>query len=276
MKKILFATDYSEIASNAFDYAIHLADEMDLDLIAVHISPSPAFTAHTPGDMMDITIQEDRQADMDKIIKSIEGHKLYAKRKFSIKPDARQGLVVDQIVKAAHEGNVELIIIGTHGQTGLKDWFFGNHASEIIRKSGIPVMAIPPDVKYAKIKRIAYAIDFKDFDKSSLRQLIDMMKAFKAKLTLLHIDVEKDNIDDTQLINFRKYVEETYNIPGLEFKFLQGEDVFSLINDFAEENHIDIVAMKHRKDSFLDLMLHRSITQLMTLTTTKPLLVFHR
>jgi nucleotide-binding universal stress UspA family protein len=106
--------------------------------------------------------------------------------------------------------------------------------------------------------------------------LIDMMKAFKAKLTLLHIDVEKDNIDDTQLINFRKYVEETYNIPGLEFKFLQGEDVFSLINDFAEENHIDIVAMKHRKDSFLDLMLHRSITQLMTLTTTKPLLVFHR
>jgi nucleotide-binding universal stress UspA family protein len=276
MKKILFATDYSEIALNAFDYAIHLADEMDIDLTAVHVSPAPAFTAHTPGDMMDITIKEDRQADKDKLIKSIEGHALFPKRKFKIKAEARQGLVVDQIVRAAEDEKTDLIIIGTHGQTGLKDWFFGNHASEIIRKSGIPVMAIPPDVKYANVNQIVYAIDFRDFDKSSLGQLYDLMKAFNAKLTLLHIDVEKENIDDQQLINFRKYVEETYDIPNLEFKFLQGGDVFSLINDFAENNHIDIIAMKHRKDSFLDLMLHRSITQLMTTTTTKPLIVFHK
>jgi len=145
-QKVLFCTDFSENSDCAFDYAFGVAKRDDSILYILHIIPDIPDQYYAE---LQTFVKKDNIYDVNKAIEK-NCKKKYEKQylskikdkdkvRFVIKPGREE----DEILKFAKEENVDLIIIGTHGRTGVKHIFLGSVAEKVIRHSSLPVFVIP-------------------------------------------------------------------------------------------------------------------------------------
>ena len=279
MNRILVATDLSPLAEDAFCYAAGMALHYDAGIILCHVaSPSP-FLAQSPGDLMETNWQE----LASQLKEELNAYMQLAVNRYGIDPeriqltaDVRNGNIVDQILESADEWNVDLIVAGTHGKSGLGEVFFGTYTTALIQRTTRPLVAVPPGRTYKPLKHIALAVDYKDVDEEVLRSLIAMRQSFNCRLTLVHIEREGDGPNEDELYNLRQYVESIHNEPDVAFDFVPASDTFSALNEFIDDNNIDLLAMEHRRDTFLDVVTRTSLTRKMTTYTVVPLLVYRK
>lgn len=140
-KTILFATDFSENSDHAFQYALSLAKKFNARLAVVHVINEPVdlrgfYVPHISFDKLEEEIEEGAQKMMEKFcrthIRDYDNYETY------ILP----GLPFDEIIKHAGVLAADLVVMGTHGRTGLDHMLFGSTAEKVVRKSPVPVMTI--------------------------------------------------------------------------------------------------------------------------------------
>jgi nucleotide-binding universal stress UspA family protein len=140
-KTILFATDFSESSDHAFQYALSLARKFESRLGIIHVISEPVdlrgfYVPHISFDKLEEEIEQGALKMMDKFCRT-HCHD-YAKVESFVVP----GIPYDEIIKKAEEISADLIVVGTHGRTGLDHVLFGSTAEKVVRKSTIPVMTI--------------------------------------------------------------------------------------------------------------------------------------
>lgn len=140
-KNILFATDFSESSDYAFQYANALARKFGARLMIIHVINEPVdlrgfYVPHISFEKLEEEIEEGAKKMMDKFcrshIRDFENYETF------IVP----GIPYDEIIKKAEEQSADLIVLGTHGRTGLDHVLFGSTAEKVVRKSTVPVMTI--------------------------------------------------------------------------------------------------------------------------------------
>jgi nucleotide-binding universal stress UspA family protein len=143
-KKILFCTDFSENSDYAFDFAYGIAKRDDGLLYMLHVIPQNPNQAYADAYLS--------REDLERIQKSIEEYLDDSFRKHyiqQIEPGVRfetitkSGREADEILRFAQKEKVDLIVIGTHGRTGIEHVFFGSVAEKILRNSPFPIFIIP-------------------------------------------------------------------------------------------------------------------------------------
>ena len=140
-KTILFATDFSESSDYAFQYAYALAKKFNARLLLVHVINEPVdlrgfYVPHISFEKLEEEIEEGAQKMMEKFCRThIRDYDNYES---IIVP----GIPYDEIIKKATDNSADLIILGTHGRTGLDHVLFGSTAEKVVRKSPVPVMTI--------------------------------------------------------------------------------------------------------------------------------------
>lgn len=140
-KTILFATDFSESSDHAFQYALSLARKFESRLGIIHVISEPVdlrgfYVPHISFDKLEEEIEQGALKMMEKFCRT-HVHD-YAKVESFVVP----GIPYDEIIKKAEEIGADLIVVGTHGRTGLDHVLFGSTAEKVVRKSTIPVMTI--------------------------------------------------------------------------------------------------------------------------------------
>ncbi len=143
LSKILYATDYSKASSKAFDQAVAMAKQNNAALWVVHvIEPLSHYVAGEDFGGAELyvklaeTTKQDAQSSMKKVMRRLE--KLRVKAKSLL----LKGNAADQIVKAAKSRKADLIVIGTHGRTGLSKLIMGSVASRVISVASCPVLTV--------------------------------------------------------------------------------------------------------------------------------------
>jgi nucleotide-binding universal stress UspA family protein len=142
IKKILVPTDFSRISYSAFEYARDLAERMDSEIHIIHVmekSP-PLLSANKSG----LTEEEVVRA------LEVEARKKLSEAASCLKEDSgilvkevfRIGNDYEEIVNYAKEINSDIIIIATHGRTGILHTLMGSVAEKVIRFSKCPVLVI--------------------------------------------------------------------------------------------------------------------------------------
>ncbi|GJM26965.1 MAG: universal stress protein [Phycisphaerae bacterium] len=135
-KTILVPTDFSESSARAMEYAADYARLMDASLLIIYVSAGPQADAGE-GMLHSGVAFEDRES----IIRRLE----------TVRPDEDDvavnhrllsGDAGKEILRVAAEDNVDLIIMATHGHTGLKRTLMGSVAEYVLRRSTCPVMTI--------------------------------------------------------------------------------------------------------------------------------------
>lgn len=141
-KKILLPTDFSEWSKEAIEYTISLAVSYDAQIHILHVVDNVPVLAFHSIDLNSETVLRDseRQAKeaLDGLIKS---HFTYNR---NLVPVIRHGEASKEIVKYACEEGMDLIIMATHGRTGLAHVVMGSIAEKVVRHSEVPVLTIKP------------------------------------------------------------------------------------------------------------------------------------
>jgi len=143
-KKVLFCTDFSENADYAFEFAFGIAKRDDGLLHILHVIPQNPHQAYAQS----FIISEDSEKmqrriedDLDNTYKERYVKKIDDGVEFEIV--TRSGREDDEIMKFAKQEKVDLIVMGTHGRTGIEHVFFGSVAEKVLRHSPFPVFIIP-------------------------------------------------------------------------------------------------------------------------------------
>jgi nucleotide-binding universal stress UspA family protein len=146
IKKILVATDGSDTAMKAAEYAVDLARQtgstllilsvIDRNLFVTKAMPGKATPTHLTEPIEDY-LRQAAGAYLDEI------KDMCRKRKVQGKALIRSGYPVGEILKEAEESNVDLVVIGSHGRTAIAASVLGSVAFGLIhRKSRIPVLVV--------------------------------------------------------------------------------------------------------------------------------------
>jgi nucleotide-binding universal stress UspA family protein len=139
-KKILIATDGSENARRAASYGVNIAKATGAEVHALYIiSTQHAVTTRTVMGWSEAF--EEYLANKGGVaIADVE--KLGKEAGVKVEPVFLKGIPADKILNYAEENNIDLIVMGTHGLTGIKRFLIGSVAESVVRHSKAPVMVI--------------------------------------------------------------------------------------------------------------------------------------
>ena len=144
VKKILFPTDFSEASHYALSYAVEMKRLLNAELEIIHILFDEAniVSFYLPQ----MTVQNISGEFEEGAMKQFEEFTANAKELEGIQYTKKllKGTPYNEIVKEAAVGNFDMIIIGTHGRTGLEHVLFGSTAEKVVRKAPCPVLTVRP------------------------------------------------------------------------------------------------------------------------------------
>lgn len=139
IKRILLTTDLSENSFCAKGYACALAEQFDAELHVLSVVPDLPVRAAAP--FVAPHLESERAAAKEGILQVIDSE--WAKDKAVI-CEVRQGVPNEEIIRYADENAIDLIVMATHGRTGLGHVLIGSVAERVIRKATCPVLTVHP------------------------------------------------------------------------------------------------------------------------------------
>lgn len=193
MKTIVVPFDFSPNARTALSSALQLAKATASPVLVVHIvheSPYKLAAASNEaemnrlirkGEMEQTTALQHEITEIQQLL-SLKFHQGQVNAKAVYHP-----LIVEKIIALAAEEDAGMIVMGTHGATGLKKVLFGSNTAHMISRSPIPVLAIPVDYAWKTVEKIVYASDLEHLE-AELKQVISFAIGLNAVIELLHLD----------------------------------------------------------------------------------------
>ena len=194
MKTILVPTDFSKAASNAAEYAAHLAKDVKAKVLLFHAYHVPIPTSDVP---ITAFVPEDFQKENESHLKK-EAARLHKSTGVEIKYEAKMGFAVEEIL---HKKNIGLIVMGMKGAGKLTEALIGSTTTDTLRKSKTPVLVIPEKVKYSKPKKIVFACDYDSrTDTHTLDSLKGIVKTFNSKVYVVKVKQKKESVSVEEAI----------------------------------------------------------------------------
>jgi nucleotide-binding universal stress UspA family protein len=267
MKSIFIATDFSDAAKNAADYAAQLSKITGSSLVVFHAWSLPAVSGETLAFSLTIS---DLEKDQQKAIQA-EVHRL--KKKWGVKVEGFQkmGFAADEIAHACKEHELACVVMGMrfHNNVGK---FFGSVTTAFIHQNIIPVLIVPEKVHFEKPKHILLATDLNtDSDWHEL----DTLKEFSEKLnTNIHILNVREKEYATNAIESRAGIRLEARLKNIthSWHFHKDGNVVDEIFKTANEVSADWLALVPHRLPWGKNLFHSSVSSETAFTSTRPLL----
>jgi len=262
LKKILFAIDFSGVSSRAFGHALMLADRFRSQLTLLHVKS-----------VLDKDVDPERvfpDIDADPGVLAHEIEKEFAAL-FALDGPKTLNVVrvvltgespAEEIARYAKEHDMDLIVMGTHGRTGLEHFLLGSVAEKVLQIAPCPVLTVRlrEDVEVQPYLNIVVPIDFSEYSMKAFRYGVSLARQFEANLELLHVldrpvqpeyyhegeppgRAKKDALRERSHEMLRKIVAE-YDAGDVatETRVVAGR-AYSAICKYAEKNQTDLIIM---------------------------------
>lgn len=278
MQKIFVPYDFSENAANTLLYALKFAGATGSRVTVFHALAISARIMSSPvtEEKRNEVIKQEETAKREELEKEVA--ELLATANAGTATDqvvcrvSFGPIVVENIIYAAEEEEADLIIMGTHGASGLKKFLFGSVASSTISKSSVPVLAVPMGHAYSEVRTILYASDLENLDEE-LARIVPVSKACHASIDVLHFNYGFDRQHEVGSI-LGKYAGDHVE---LVVKKADGSiTLLKQIRQFISESDPQWVVMFTQERSMWDKLFLGSKTEEMATDLQIPLLSFRK
>ncbi len=271
MSKILCPVDFSEVSVNALKYAAEFAKLTHSEVHALFVQQINIVNMEGENDIFPMNVNELLKASEEKLNNLIIEHKL---EDIVTITESRLGFITDEIAETADDEEYSLIIMGSTGASGLKEILFGSTTLSVIEKSKTPVLVIPKNSTFQKPSKILFCTDYRSGDMPVLSQLNVFSSLFDAQLHILHVSQNVGAISDDVFKVYKEKAKEALGKTKVHFHKVISEDEAYSIEEFINQNDIDIVSILQYKKSFFERIFKKSVTRELAFHTEKPLLVF--
>lgn len=280
MNAIFIPSDLSKNADKALEFAIHLSHQLKTKLLAYHSIPMAAAPiAGADEDAKNIVVTDEAkhratfQLKVDAAFKHAGFENSASNTKLIVEYTP---MLVESIMDHAEKENADLIVMGTHGSSGLQKFFFGSNTSTLISKTDIPVLAIPENNNVTVLKDFLFCSDLENIEKE-LAELVPLVKELNAVLNIVYFDYGKD--PEHNLLNKAKALLETQAYKNIHIIVQPASIDVSLnqqIKNYLNNNKPDCLVMFTRERSLWDRLFVGSKTEDMSESLQIPLLSFKK
>jgi nucleotide-binding universal stress UspA family protein len=247
LKNILFATDFSEASMKALPYAANIARKFGAKVLVCHvITPTPVSVGAAQAAQY---VYEAEIENANRVFANVGlWNDLNGLEKKTLLPS---GIFADALVDTIAENDIDLVVAGTHGRTGLTRLLLGSTAEEICRVASCPVMTVGPLLEPNKktVEHILMLTDLSDESRASLPYVAEFAQKYGASVTVLHVLPEETatNPDAKELSEpIRRTMvhayEESFRNLSVQYVIESGEIVPTILG-FAQRQRADLIAL---------------------------------
>lgn len=272
MTQILVPTDFSKCAQNAMTYAFEMARRSGASVHLLHIVyPTEGVDNSVYQAVWVDTYIAEREQKLKEIAADYLASEPYSK--INVKTAVSVGFPASNTTEYAQENNIDLIVMGTTGATGLSGALWGSTTSVLASKTQIPVLAVPEKSIMRVGGKFAFTTDF-NFNPSAtmMNALRSFIHVHLSSLDVVHV---LQNADDRPNKAFEGDLSAKLGDIPHQFHYLHDNDVTQAINNFVESTEaIGLVATGH-KHGLLERILYRSTSGALVQHANLPVLVLH-
>lgn len=278
MKKIIVPTDFSYAAKDAYLFAVEVAATLNATVEVVHIY-SGSFNTQRPYALKaGMGRYESLMDDLKTFVQIEEEGNVLVKPKVSVSYQAIGGATEKNLIKLSEAPNTLMLVMGMTGASVSKERIIGSVSRVISQKANCPVLLVPKDTNFKGFKQVLFASDYDSVEAQFLRKAVSFSKPFKATMHFIHVQEENDltlNVElEDRLFNYLfAEGDPTY---AFNMATIDAKTVTQGLNQYIEENNIDLTIMVAHKRNFWERIMHKSITKAMTMTAKTPILVYHK
>jgi nucleotide-binding universal stress UspA family protein len=183
-------------------------------------------------------------------------------------------ITFNEIKDACKEFDIDLIVMGSHGASGIKEMFVGSNAEKVVRTSDVPVLVIKNEHENFSIKNFVFASDFKNDNKETYRQAVEFAKLLDAKIHLLMVNTANNFITTydartriTDFISGQTFENYTINIHN-------DSSVEEGILNFSQEIDADLIGISTHGRQGIAHFFNSSISEDLVNHAKRPVITF--
>lgn len=275
MKNILIPTDFSANAKNAINYALDLfkCERTHFYIMHAYADELYELNHNDEDDLFESqkkTIANKSEEKLSNTISEIKIERHNPKHRFE-KISIFESLV-DAVNDFVNVKNIDLVLMGTKGQTSDRNITFGSYTVQVFKYVKCPVLAIPNDYVFEQPKKILFPTDYMvPYKRRELKLLNTLAARFKSEVHSLYIS-DFEDLSHRQTDN-KRFLQESLPNAFLSFNRTQVKNKGEAIMDYAYENNMNLLVMVNSRHSFLEDMLYRSTVDQIALNPLIPFLV---
>jgi len=273
MKKILFTTDFSTNAEKAFSFALNMAEKHQAELILAHVFDIPTVfnypVEYNPSEMKPEMIKNWQRTLKD----FFANYDTKVKAKFEA---VEHPSVVKGILSIIETHKPQLVVVGTRGKSRIKEVILGSTTKALVKRSPIPVMAIPEYTDQKDFDKVLYASDLREDDVQALSKLVQLVEPYQPEIQILHIHSDSEYKGIEKIVWFKELVKEHIDYEHISFEILQSDHIFQTLYEHMILNNFDLLVMLEKeRSSIIDKLFHEDLVKKMQFQTWIPLLSYH-
>jgi nucleotide-binding universal stress UspA family protein len=272
MKQILVATDFSNSASNAMEYAMALAKTLDMEVCAIHaILPTEGVDNNMYNAFFIKDYYNNKRQALKEWVSTFTGKDEY--KGVEVSTTCEVGLVKTVISKYIDEHHVELLVMGVTGSTGISG-IVGSNASTLVAIVKIPTLIIPLESKFSKTPVITLATDYETrLSADDVNALNEMVLAFGSdKMQVLYVG-EKSEVKNLE--TGENKLQELIKHSELEFNYINKSNPLAGIMDFIDNHATDILCLVKHHHNVVYRLFNKSTVNKVINKSVKAILVLH-
>lgn len=251
VKRILIPTDFSETANLALKHAVEMAKLTDAEIVLLHVVSTFAFRVNLPEAEEDEAQSQRLNTAVNRRLQEMSAE-ITRETGVRVSIEMAYGRIREEVVKVAEERDADMIVLGTHGVSGLKEFFMGSNAFRIVSDAGCPVLSIQESAKSVGFRKIAVPIDNSFHSREKLGIAVRMAHTYGAKLLICGLR-SHDHDDENLNAKFRvkmKQVEDFLQERQLEFESttLFCSNIAKATMDFAVGQGADLIIIMNEQE----------------------------
>ena len=277
MKNILIPTDFSDNAWNAIKYALDYFSNEECNFYLLNVVRVSALA--TPETSNIHTVQAVETDYMVPAKEKLEKLQKKIKLQFKNKNHRFFTLVdydffIDAVRNHVHDKEIDCIVMGTKGASGLKEVIMGSNTGDVITKVPCSTLVVPENAVFEPLKEIAFPTDFSLFyNIKTILPISNILYDTNATLRILHIGNEEE-LNADQRRN-KELFKDFFAESNFSFHYLSNNKVEDAVQCFVESRDIDLIVMVGKNLNYFQQILFHTRVEKISYHTHVPFLVLH-
>lgn len=199
MKKIIVPVDFSEHSEYALETAASIAKKFNAEILALHmLELSDSFL--TKGD-------SDLNAETAFFLKMAEKRfKDVLEKEYlegvTITPIIKHFKVFSEVNDVAKEHDADMVVMGSHGASGIKEMFIGSNTEKVVRHSNIPVLIVKNNPVLSDFKTVVFACDFSEDSVDAYQEANALFSTLGAEMKIVYVNLPDNRfLSSTEMEN---------------------------------------------------------------------------
>lgn len=272
MKTILFPTDFSNSSIQAIKYGIELFGNIDeCKFIIAHAYETPQ-----AGATMLISIDKLFKDEVSNRLKKLRADLSveYSNIDLRVSLTTFKGTVITMIRKIAKQEDIDFVVMGTKGSSGIREVVIGSTTFDVVKNSKLPIIVVPDHAVLKSPKKVVFASDLSDISKKTLKPLYGLVEASGASIDVLNIVTEKAVVaEEVNSFQDDNISSKFFGLYGHTYHQINGEDVEKAILNYIDENETDLLCVVNKKRNFFEGIMHSSVSKKLAFHSQTPLLI---